>query len=153
MEILREHFNGGSRNKVYTLVTELCYNRKRPEESVTSFLMRAETTYDATRKIESTLPDFIRDVVVGSVLNALSHDENYKTFCQIFTQSDKNRSFSDLKENLKIYDQGLRGGEHVNPPSIDNSVMKVNDNIILCFTCSKPGHKSSQCRNKGSKNR
>ena len=73
---LKAHFVGGGKSRMYTLVSQLCFNEKHKEEDITKFLLRTEEIYIAMRSFDTTLPEFLEDLIVGSILNALSCDSD-----------------------------------------------------------------------------
>ena len=144
---LRSHFVGSGKSQMYSLVSKLCYNKKGKEESVTSFLLRTEEMYLSMKTAVTTLEEFMEDLMVGSILNALSYDSDFRTFSAIFTQSGERRTFTELKSGLKIYEQGNKTRQQ---ETISDDVLAVKSRPT-CFTCNKPGHFSKSCPEKRNK--
>ena len=98
LAILRNHYAGKPR--IISLYTELTSLHKSSSESVTDYVIKAETAATALRNAEETISD---GLLIAMVLKGLPAE--YKPFVVVITQSEKQMSFTEFKvalHNLKI---------------------------------------------------
>lgn len=81
-----------------SLYTELTSPQKLSSESVTDYVIRAETSITALRNAGEVLSD---GILVAMVLKELP--EPFKPFSAFVTQKDETLSFADFKTKLQSY--------------------------------------------------
>ena len=154
LQILRNHYMGKSKPCVLALYTELTSLQKGHAESITDYVLRAETAAALLKSAD--------EIVSGSLLIAMllkDLPENYKTFSAIVWQSDEKEDkmkFQEFKVTLRSYEET----EKSRTPSQtgDDSVMNCKqknlppNSSVTCYSCGQPGHKLPQCRSKDKKN-
>jgi len=95
LAILRNHHAGKGKPRIISLYTELTLLHKSPSESVTDYVIKAETAATALRNAGETIID---GLLIAMVLKGL-HAE-YKPFVVVTTQSEKQMSFTEFKVTL-----------------------------------------------------
>ena len=144
LKILRDHYMGTSKPRIIALYQELTSLRKSSEESMTDYVIRAETAAASLKTAGKEIDDTL---LVAMVLKGLPSD--YKTFATVISQKDTEVSFPDFKIQLKSYEETQNSLQS----DTSDDVMKVKNKIIKCYKCNKPGHFKSQCKSKISNNK
>ena len=157
MKILRQHYAGHGSQRILSLYTTLTTLQKQSEESLTDYILRAETAAAAVKSAGKTVDD---DLLVAMVLKGLP--ANFKPFVVVITQQEKVMSFPDFKIALRNYEENdkatcssgensnimkanyRQNGHDSNPKGNDNSRFQKN---ITCFRCHETGHKQQVCPN------
>ena len=145
LKILREHYCSKGKPRIVALYTELTSLQKSKTESVTDYLLRAENAATSLKTSGETISD---SLLVAMLLKGLPIE--FKSFSTVVTQKEKAPTFPEFKVALRSYEETekLWNGE-------GDRVMKVNaksgDRTIKCYSCGKPGHKSSECWSKQKK--
>lgn len=144
LEILREHYAGKGKPRVISLYTELTSLQKTPSESVTDYMIRAETAITALRNAEETLSD---GLLIAMVLKGLP--ESFKPFAIHVTHSDKAMTFSEFKAKLRSYESTEKATCSEDNVMKANNWKKERDNAeIICYNCEKKGHIARECYTK-----
>ena len=131
LNILRAHYAGSGTPRIIALYTELTSLTKQRHETVTDYVIRAETAATALKNAGESVSD---SLLIAMVLKGLP--DTYKSFVVVVTQSNTKQTFSDFKAALRSYEDT----ENARTMSED-SVMKVNKPItsvkrdIKCFNC------------------
>jgi len=117
LQILRAHYAGSGKPRIIALYTELTSLLKRSDESVTDYVIRAETAAAALKNAKENVSD---SLLIAMVLKGLP--ESYKPFVVVVTQSDKQQTFVEFKGALRSFEdtERARSGTHH-----DDSVMKT----------------------------
>ncbi len=141
LEILREHYMSQGKPKVIALYTELTTLEKGREESTTDYVLRAEAAAAALKNSGEIIGD---SLLIAMILKGLP--SSFNSFKTVVTQKDKQPTFQQFKVSLRAFEES----EHSNVKS--DSVMKADfkkpHSQIVCYTCKKKGHKSTECRQK-----
>lgn len=105
LKILRDYYAGKGKPRIVSLYTELTSLQKLSGESVTDYVIRAETSITALRNAGEVLSD---GLLVAMVLKGLP--ESFKLFSIFITQTDETLSFADFKTKLRSYEstEGMR---------------------------------------------
>lgn len=144
LKILRDHYAGKGKPRIISLYAELTSLQKAASESVTDYIIRAETAITALRYASETLSD---GLLIAMVLKGLP--KAYKPFSIHVTQGDDNLTFADFKTKLRSFEDT----EKFRTGSEDN-IMKVAAPVsdwrgrerntcqdTTCYTRGEKGHK------------
>lgn len=155
LKILRDYYAGKGKPRIVSLYTELTSLQKLSGESVTDYVIRAETSITALRNAGEVLSD---GLLVAMVLKGLP--ESFKLFSIFVTQSDETLSFAGFKTKLRSYEntEGMRTAvaednvmgarthsSRASAPA-DARLQRTESGDIECFRCGQRGHKARQCR-------
>ena len=137
VKILREHYLSQGKPRVIALYTELTSLVKKREETVTDYVIRAETASALLKSIDESISE---SLLIAMVLKGLPTD--FKPFSTVITQREKQMSFSEFKVALRNYEDT----EKLCSSMENDNVLKVsqssgNHRSIVCFDCGQPGHK------------
>lgn len=155
LKILRTYYAGKGKPRIISLYTELTDLQKSSNDSVTEYVIRAETVITALRGVSETMSD---NLLIAMVLKGLP--ESFKPFAVHITQSDKPIPFAEFKTKLRCFEDT----EKMCAPSSEDNVMKIraktypssrsvqnkdrNEAEIVCFKCRLKGHKARACQRK-----
>ena len=129
--------------RVPSLCTELTSLVKSANESLTDYVIRAETATAALEKAGETITDSLH---LPMVLKGLP--QSYIPFVVVVTQSEKQQTLSEFKASLRSFEdtEKVRKADH------NDSILKAEDNIqrqkppvgrrgsLTCFNCIHQGH-------------
>ncbi|RXN12698.1 hypothetical protein ROHU_010038 [Labeo rohita] len=138
LQILKDHYAGKGKPRVISLYTELTSLQKGVNETVTDYIIRAETAITALRNAEETLSD---GLLTAMILKGLP--DAFKPFSVYVTQSDETLTFADFKTKLRSYESTEKFGS---AGLSEDSVMRVKgrDNWSVKLTCYNCGQKARQ---------
>ena len=156
-KILRQHYAGTGKPRIISLYTQLTSLRKENSESITDYVLRAETASTALKCAGEVVSD---GLVIAMVLKGLPID--YQAFVVVVTQSEKAFTFQEFKVALRNFEENekarsLTDKNDANKGSGANqsSVMKNKyfdkshrSSNIKCYSCGFFGHKSVECTKK-----
>ena len=137
MDILRDHYLGKSKPRIITLYGELASLKPSVGESMTDFVLRAETAATSLKSAGESVSDTL---LIAMILRGLP--ETYSSFSTVITQKDANMTFADFKIAIRGEEENVKSRSAVNN---DNVMQASNNNVIHCFYCKQPGHKKSAC--------
>ena len=103
LQILQEHYLSAGKPRIIALYTELTSLKKDPSESVTDYMIQAETAANMLKTAKEQISD---SLLVAMVLKGLPSE--FKPFATVITQKDKPVSFSDFKTALRSYEETER---------------------------------------------
>ena len=108
LQILREHYAGSSSPRIISLNTELTSLIKRREESVTEYVIRAETAAAAAlRNAGEPVSD---SLVIAMIVKGLP--DCFQSFVAVITQSEKRQSISDFNVALRSFEETKKSRQH-----------------------------------------
>lgn len=157
LKILRNYYAGQGKPRIVSLYTELTSLQKSSNESVTEYVIRAETTITALRNAGETLSD---GLLVAMVLKGLP--ESFQPFIIHVTQKDETMPFAEFKTKLRSYedtekmraatttnDNVMKARERPDRKAVVKSSDRGNmDAEIVCFKCGQKGHRARACTRK-----
>ena len=157
LAILRNHYAGKGKPRIISLYTELTSLHKSSTESVTDYVIKAETAATALRNAGETISD---GLLIAMVLKGLP--ANYKPFVVVITQSEKQMSFTEFKVALRNFEDTEKArtdddDESVVMKTSSTPFHKTNNHVgktgnptgnITCFACGQRGHKADSCVSK-----
>ena len=98
LTILRDHYAGVGEPRVISLYTELTSLVKFSSETVTDYVIRAETVAAALKNCGENITD---SLLIAMLLKDLP--ESFKPFVVVVTQSDSKRTFTKFKAALRSF--------------------------------------------------
>ena len=149
IRILRDHYLPKGKPRVITLYTELTSLTKQLSESVTDYIIRAETTKASLTNAGETIQE---SLLIAMILKGLPKE--YQAFTTVVTQRETPMTFSDFKVALrnfedteKIQCQSTRSTPNA---SSSSSVMTTKSfpkkSKRWCRNCKSNTHDTDFCR-------
>lgn len=168
LQILREHYLSKGKPRIISLYTELTSLKKSSDESVTDYILRAETAATSLKTSGEVISD---SLLTAMVLKGLPAE--FKPFSTVITQKDKSLTFSKFKVALRSFEETEKCSHGMESSSSENSVTKVQYRSDVadrshkpnhpkpkdtqagsrafsgtCFKCGKRGHRAADCHSK-----
>ena len=160
LQILRQHYMGDGKPRVSSLYAVLTSLQKGPEESVTDYVLRAESAACGLQNAGQAISD---ELLQAMVMKGLSN--NYKTFCVVMSQKEKTMTFTEFKSALRSFEENektclaarqnskIMYGNDFHPQQHNRndggmgnrSQQQGNGKKIVCFNCNKEGHRYQNC--------
>ena len=147
LKILREHYAGGGKPRIISLYTELTSLIKTSNETVTNYVIRAETAASALKSAKETVSD---SLLIAMVLKGLP--DSYKPFVVVITQSDKQHTFCEFRAALRSFEDTERARSNTEDDSIMKTVGRMTTtraesrDDVTCYKCGQRGHIARNCR-------
>lgn len=139
LDILRTHYRPKGKSTIISLYQELTSLSLSSEESITDYIIRAETAANALRNTGESVSD---SLLISMVLKGLP--KSYQSFITVTTQRETPQNFSDFKESLRNQEETVR--------SEDSSVMtfqqRPKTNYLWCDFCKSSSHSTNRCYKK-----
>lgn len=104
--ILREHYAGKDKPRVVSLYCELSSLQKASNETVTDYIIRAETIFTSMRRADEHISDGLQ---IAMVVKGLP--ESYKPFVVHITQTNDTVTFGEFKTKLQSYENTEKYGK------------------------------------------
>ena len=154
LNILREHYAGKDKPRVVSLYCELSSLHKASNETVTDYIIRAETIFTSLRRADEHISDGLQMAMVVKGL-----PDSYKPFVVYITQTSDTVTFGEFKTKLRSYESTEKYGKSDVNVEEDN-VMKTSGATrsrgrgrgkkmdladVECYTCGKKGHMARTC--------
>ena len=139
LNILRSHYRPKGKSRIITLYHELTSLTLTPGESMTDFIIRAETAANALRQIGETVSD---SLLISMVLKGLP--SSYTSFVTVTTQRESQQSFSEFKESLRNQEESVT---HQDNPAV-MSLQRKPQNQRWCSSCKSNSHSTEACYTK-----
>ena len=125
--ILREHYFSVGKPKVIRLYMELCSLEYGGDETLTDFILRAETAAASLKASGEVVSDTL---LCAMVMKGLP--ESYKTFVSVQSQKTDPYQFEDFKSALRSYKENVLGKDSKTGSDSVMSRGPVNNNVT-CF--------------------
>mgnify|MGYP002803371089 CR=1 FL=1 len=130
LEILRQHYQGKGKPRVIALYTELTSLKKRENEPVVDYMLRAEKSATALRDAEEVISEAL---LIAMVLKGLPSE--YNTFSTVIVQREKQMTFAEFKSALRSHEESAK--------TLDTKTANANENVMFakqkfdgnCFKC------------------
>ena len=148
MKILRDHYLPKGKPRIIGLYTELSSMSKKEHESVTEYVIRAETAAAQLRSAGETITD---GLLVAMTLKGLPKE--FHSFVTVITQDENDVTFCEFKARLRNYEDTVnqqRSAPSSTPSSAVMNVKNANNKKFAgsCFKCGKQGHRANDCYSK-----
>ena len=152
-KLLREHYASNSTPRIITLYTELTSLSAGRDESMTDYLIRAETAAAALKEAKETVSDAL---LIAMVLKGLP--DEYRPFIAVATQKE-GQTFQDFKSTLRGYEETEKS--RAKKDDRPDSVLKVRvggaaakgaaSEVRKCYGCGSEKHIAKNCPDKQNK--
>ena len=149
LKILRDQ----EKPRIISLYTELTFLKMNEGESLTDYILRAESAATSLKSAGETISD---SLLTAMLLKGLP--EQFTAFSTVIMQKEQEPTFLEFKSLLRSYEESQKC-RATHTGNSDN-VLKVklglketpegkgrysNSSPVTCYTCRKPGHKSYEC--------
>ena len=163
LKILRGHYAGKGKPRIVSLYCELASLHMQSNETVTEYIVRAETIFASLSGADENISDGLQ---IGMVVKGLP--DLFKPFVVHVTQTSENLTFSDFKAKLRSYEDT----ERYKPSDLtEDNVMRATGSAsyhqqrgrgstrgrrpdfkpdspnVECWKCHQRGHISRTCPN------
>ena len=135
-KILRDHYKSSGKPRIIALYTKLTTLVLGADESVTDYIIRAESASAALKTSKEQVSD---SLVIAMIIKGLPQD--YAPFATVILQREEEASFLEFKVALKSYDDQRKSCAATR--SSDEVLFVKKSSKVTCYKCKKPGHKSN----------
>ena len=147
LTILRNHYIGSTKPRVISLYCELTTLKMAASETVTDYLIRAETAATRLKQAKEVVSD---SLLIAMIIKGLP--DKYRAFTTVISQNDsENLEFQKFKNSLRSYEENEKSRDaHC---SSNDTVLQINNSFskIHCYLCGQEGHKKNECRSNNGK--
>ena len=145
MKILREHYIGCTKPRIISLYCELTSLKMMATESVTDYVLRAETAASRLKQAEENISD---SLLISMIVKGLP--DSYNSFTTVICQmDDKIIDFAKFKTQIRSFEENQNARRDHDDNGCDVISKADNSNpkstAFTCFICKEVGHKSYQC--------
>ena len=132
-KLLTDHYMGGTKPRIISLYTELTALNKRDNESITEYLLRAETAAARLKQAEEVISE---KLLIAMLLKGLP--DNFLPFATIINNTE-DITFAKFKTQLRNFEEN---------EAARNNHSTGNDEVrkLTCRKCGTPGHLANTCR-------
>ena len=139
LEILRQHYMAASEMRVIGLYTELTSLKKSSTETLTDYLVRAETASAQLKNAGETVSE---NLLIAMILKGLP--DSFQSFVTVTTQRKERHTLASFKQALRTYEETVRS-------TCGDNVMTIGERNrggqrMRCFNCGGLGHRKWECR-------
>ena len=124
LEILRDHYAGRGKQRVVSLYTTLTSLIKQQQETLTDYIIRAETAAASLKAAGELVSD---GLLITMVLKGLP--QTYKPFTVVITQAEKVMTFQNFKASIRNFEENEKATTS-STNDLSNklsNVMRMND--------------------------
>ena len=121
--ILKEHYLGSSKPRILSLYTELTSLKMKSAESVTDYVLRAET---AAARLRQANEQFSDKLLIAMVLKGLP--ESFHAFSTIINSNEADLTFPKFKTQLRSFEETEAAREHYSGTGDDIRKLTGNTN-------------------------
>ncbi|GFO13972.1 CCHC-type Zinc finger, nucleic acid binding protein a [Plakobranchus ocellatus] len=143
LQILHNHYRPTGKPRVITLYNELTSLIKLKHESITDYIIRAETSAASLRDAGEKVSD---SLLISMVLKGLPTD--YQPFVTVITQKEEELTFQEFKVALRNHeDMEEISRQHMNSSSKpSSSAIMSYKHKRWCQNCKSSTHDTNFCR-------
>lgn len=140
LDLLRRHYRPKGKSTIISLYQELT-SLTLASESITDYIIRAETAANALRQTGETISD---SLLIAMVIKGLP--KSYQSFITVTTQRETPQSFIDFKESLRNQEQSIHNDE--NSVMVFNHQNQKSSGHLWCAHCKSRTHNTDLCYKK-----
>ncbi|GAB1597271.1 hypothetical protein Ahia01_000003500 [Argonauta hians] len=148
LRILRDHYLPKGKPRVITLYTQLTSMVKNSDETITDYVIRAESIHASLINTGEVVSD---GLLTAMVIKGLPRE--YQAFTTVITQREKPITFQQFKVALRNYEDTEQLQCPANPTEIVTRVMSAkaypeitSKSQRWCQKCKRNGHDTAFCR-------
>ncbi len=147
LKILREHYAGAGKPRIIVLYSTLSNIVKSPNETVTDYILRAEAAAGALENADEKVSN---PLMISMVCKGLP--DEYDTFIAMTLDKKEEQTFAEFKSSLRNFEENRKSAKSNDSDNVMYNRSGMNKQPtggdIICFKCSKEGHKANACPTK-----